>query len=104
MIQQVGKSTEQSLEMFEVTDPAELAAADVRRRYFDKNSAWLQAHIGEFQDPKLGGKFLCVAGEEAFVGDSAEEVIARARAAHPDDVGFFTSYIPREKVPRVYAS
>src|SRR5688572_22050354 len=106
MIYQLGKQTdhEQELEMFEVTDPAELAAAGVRRQYFDKNSAWLQAHIADFQDPKLGGKFLCVAGQEAFVGDTVEEVIARARAAHPDDVGYFTRYIPREKLPRVYAS
>jgi hypothetical protein len=106
MIQQVVKLPVQDrpLEMFEVTDPTELAAAAVRRKYFDKNSAWLQAHIADFQDPKLGGKFLCVAGEEGFVGDSVADVTARARAAHPSDVGFFTAYIPREKVPRVYAN
>lgn len=93
-----------ALEMFEITDPDELAAAAVRRQYFDRNSVWLQAHIAEFQDPKLAGKFLCIAGEEAFLGDSVEEVTSRAREAHPDDVGFFTGYIPREKVPRIYAN
>lgn len=106
MIQQSSNAHGQhpTLEMFEVTDPEELAAAAVRRRYFDRNSAWLQAHIAEFQDPALGGKFLCIAGEEGFVGDTVAEAISRARAIHPDDLGYFTLYIPREKVPRVYAN
>jgi hypothetical protein len=106
MIQHSGNSQSQypTLETFEVTDPEELAAAAVRRQFFDRNSAWLQAHIAEFQDPALGGKYLCVAGEQGFVGDTVAEVTARARAAHPSDAGSFTVYIPREKVPRVYAN
>jgi len=102
MIQHISKAS--PLEMFEVTDPAELAAADIRRAHFDRNSAWLQAHIKEVCTDDRRGKFLCIAGEEAFVGDSVEDVVARARSAHPDDQGWFTRYIPREKVPRVYAS
>ena len=72
MIQQIVKSTDQTsgrIEMFEVTDPEELAAAAVRRGQFDRNSAWLQAHIDEILRPPSRGKFLCIAGEEAFVGD-----------------------------------
>jgi hypothetical protein len=102
MIQQAHKTSE--LEMFEVTDPGDLAAAEIRRAYFDRNSAWLQAHIKEVCTDDRRGKFLCIAGEQAFVGDTVEDVVKRARAAHPDDQGWFTGYIPREKVPRIYAN
>jgi hypothetical protein len=37
------------------------------------------------------------------VADTTKEAIALATAAHPDDEGWFTRYIPKEKVPRVYA-
>jgi len=43
-----------------------------------------------------------VAGEELFVANSVKEAIEAARAAHPEDDGMFTRYIPREKVPRIY--
>jgi hypothetical protein len=46
---------------------------------------------------------ICIAGQEAFVGDTTEVAIAKARAAHPHDEGWFTRYIPKEKVARVYA-
>jgi hypothetical protein len=102
MIQQIHHSS--NLEMFEVTDPAELAAANIRRAFFDRNSAWLQVHIKDVCTDERRGKFLCIAGEEAFIGDTVEDVVQRATAAHPDDQGWFTGYIPREKVPRIYAS
>lgn len=92
------------LEMFEVNDPVELAAASIRREHFDRNNAWLQAHIEQVCTVDRRGKFLCIAGEEAFVGDTVDDVVKRATAAHPDDLGWFTGYIPREKVPRVYAN
>jgi hypothetical protein len=102
MIQHALKTS--PLEMFEVTDPAELAAAAIRRTHFDRNSEWLQQHIQEVGVDDHRGKFYCIAGQEAFVGDSVEDVVARARAAHPADQGWFTGYVPREKVPRIYAS
>ncbi|HEX5103202.1 MAG TPA: hypothetical protein VFV87_05295 [Pirellulaceae bacterium] len=92
-----------SLEMFEVTDPVELAAAAIRRTHFDRNSAWLQQHIKEVGADNHRGKFYCIAGQQAFVGDTVEDVVARAKAAHPDDQGWFTGYVPRERVPRIYA-
>jgi len=49
------------------------------------------------------GKCICIAGEELFVADTAKEAIARATTAHPDDEGWFTRYIPKEKVARIYA-
>lgn len=89
--------------MEEVTDPAELAKARVQHERFDRNSAWLQTHIAEVYS-RYRGKCICIAGEELFVADTPEEVIALAAAAHPEDNGKFFRYIPREKVARVYAN
>jgi len=38
-----------------------------------------------------------------FVADTAGEALAQATVAHPDDKGRFVRYIPKEKVPRIYA-
>ena len=91
-----------SIVMEEVTDAAELAEARALREQFDRNSAWLQAHASEVYS-KHRGKCICVAGEEVFAADTASEALARATAAHPQDKGRFVHYIPREKVPRIYA-
>ncbi len=96
----VGKPN--SIVMEEVRDSEELAAARSQRVRFDRNTAWLQANIVDVYS-RHRGKVICVAGEELFVGDTAREAIALARAAHPDDDGFFTRYIPKEKLPRIYA-
>jgi hypothetical protein len=44
------------------------------------------------------------AGEELFAADSAKEAIALATTAHPNDDGWFTRYIPKEKGARIYAN
>jgi len=82
--------------------PEELAAAGQQREQFDRNSAWLQAHIPEVYE-KHRGKCICIAGQELFVGDTARIAVSLATAAHPDDRGWFTRYIPTEKVARIYA-
>ena len=88
----------------EVTDPDENAAARARRERFDRNSAWLQAHVKEVYS-RYRGKCICVAGEELFVADSPEDVLAQARAVHPEDNGsILVRYIPREKIARIYAN
>ena len=88
--------------MDEVTDPAELAAARARREQFDRNAAWLQAHAAEVY-PYHRGKFICIAGEELFVADTPEEAQTAGTTAHPEDQGCFVHYIPKEKIPRIYA-
>ena len=97
-------SNEARIVMEEVTDPEENAAARARRERFDRNSAWLQSHATEVYT-RHRGKCICVAGEELFVADSPEEVLAQARAAHPEDNGsILVRYIPREKMARIYAN
>jgi hypothetical protein len=92
------------IEMIEVTDAVEIAEAQRRREQFDRNSAWLQSHFAEVYTPENRGKVACIAGQEAFVGDDVLEVAARARAAHPDDGGYFTVRIARDNRVIVYAS
>lgn len=101
------KSTEDRwppIEVIEVTDPKEIAEAQRRREQFDRNSAWLQSHFDEVYTPENRGKIICVAGQEVFVGDDVLEVVARAKAAHPDDGGYFTMRLARDKRVIVYAN
>jgi hypothetical protein len=86
----------------EVTDPTEIArhrAQDERAR---RNSDWLQAHWADVL-PQARGRFLAVAGQEAFIADTPEEARAMARAAHPDDDGLIAQYVRPERGPRIYA-
>ena len=85
-----------------VTDGDELDAAQQQRERFDRNAAWLQGHVAEVYG-RHRGQCICVAGGEVFVGHTAQEVVQAAAAAHPDDNGRFVQYIPKDKVPRVYA-
>jgi hypothetical protein len=88
--------------MEEVTDPVELARARAQDERFERNWAWLQAHTSEVYAHR--GKHVCIAGEELFVADTVKEALALAAAAHPEDDGRFTLYIPRERMARIYRS
>ena len=68
--------------MEEVTDPVEIARSRTSWEQFDRNSAWLQAHIPEVYGQHRG-KYICVAGGELFVADTTEAVLALATAASP---------------------
>ena len=87
----------------EDTDLDSLAETRAQREQFDRNSAWLQSHASEVYQQHRG-KCICVAGEQVFVADTPTEALAQATAAHPHDKGRFVHYIPKEKVPRVYAN
>ena len=86
-----------------VTDPVELAKARVQDERFERNWAWFDAHKAAFFDLHRG-KCLCIAGQELFVADTADEVLAMAREAYPEDDGRFTWYIPKERTYRIYAN
>jgi len=92
------------IEVFELTDPQELEQARLQREQSDRNSKWLQEHIDAVYVPANRGKIVCIAGQEAFFGDTVEEVEARATAAHPEDKGSFMRYIPRQKMTWIYAT
>ena len=85
-----------------VTDPVRIAQARVEFAQFKRNNDWLEAHASEVYSHR--GRYICIAGQELFVGDSVEDVLTRAKAAHPEDKGFFLSHIPKDRGrPRIYA-
>ncbi|HQU42310.1 MAG: hypothetical protein B7Z73_10985 [Planctomycetia bacterium 21-64-5] len=84
------------------TDPEVCAEIAARHQRCERNLRWLEANAAEVYSNR--GKFICIAGQELFVGGSPEEVLFAAEASHPEDDGRFTLFIPLEKVPRVYAS
>lgn len=91
-----------SVTMEEITDPVELAKARARREQSDRNWNWLKAHPEVYDANR--GKVICIAGQEVFAAEAAEEAVALAKAAHPEDKGSFTLYIPKEKLLRIYAN
>jgi hypothetical protein len=89
--------------MEEVTDPEELARARVQDERFERNLAWFEAHALEIGE-KYRGKCICVTNEELLIADTPEEVLALAKAAHPEDDGRFLHYILGEKMERIYTA
>ncbi len=89
------------LVMEEVTDAEELVKARAQDERFARNWAWFDAHAGEIY-AQYRSKCLCIAGQELFVADTPEEVLALATAAHPDDDGRFTRYIPIDSTYHIY--
>ena len=86
---------------FEIeTDPDETAESREVHRQGKLNSDWLQAHWADIL-PQARGKFLAVAGQEAFIADTHEE--ARARTAHPEDKGAISQYVRASRGPRISA-
>ena len=70
---------------------------------FKLNLAWWNARVKEIRDANTG-KFVCVAGQELFVGDDPIEVVARAKAAHPKPGrGFLSLYLSPQRGPKIYA-
>jgi hypothetical protein len=91
-----------SIVMEIVTDPEELARAHAQDERFERNLKWFEANAAQIY-PRHRGKFLCISGQELFAADTPDESLALAYAAHPDDDGRFTRYVPRERMYRIYA-
>lgn len=67
------------------------------------NRDWLEAHWSEIL-PSVRGKFLAVAGQQAFVADTPEEAWNMAEAAFPNDDGAFVQFVRSLEGPRFYAN
>jgi hypothetical protein len=85
-----------------VTDPIVIAELREVSEQFQQNSDWLQRHWADLL-PQAFGKHLVVAGQEAFLADSATEAIAKARTAHPEDKGLLARYVSPHRGPKIYA-
>jgi hypothetical protein len=86
----------------EVNDPAEVARSKARHERALRNLEWLEKHWADLL-PQAYGKFLAVAGEEAFVADAPEQAWIWIEATHPDDSGAFVRYVFPKGGPRIYA-
>ena len=95
--------SEQRLVLEEVTDPVEVERFRAQMAQHRRNSDWLASHWPELL-PQALGKFVAVAGQEAFVADTASEARAEAAAAHPDDQGVFVQYVIPLQGPRFYGN
>ena len=85
----------------EVNDPLEVARCRAQHQRAKRNSDWLQAHWSDLL-PQARGRFIAIAGQEAFIADTHEEAWTRARAAHPEDDGAISQYVFPEGGPRIY--
>lgn len=93
--------TEPQFIIEEVTDSVEIARFKAQMEQFHRNQDWLQARWAELL-PQARGKFLAVAGQEAFISDTPEAAWALAKTAHPDDEGAFDQYVFPGQGPRIY--
>ena len=84
-----------------VTDPVEITRSREVLEQFARNSDWLQTQWPELL-PQALGKCIAVAGQEAFLADTAAEAIAKARAAHPEDKGLLVQYVDPRRRPRIF--
>lgn len=86
------------------TTPDERARALAAADEFRKNIEWFGARAKEIRDAHTG-KFICVLGQELFVGDDPVEVVARAKAAHPGHPGgSFSMRLSTHRGPKIYAN
>jgi hypothetical protein len=89
-----------SIEYEIVTDPVQRAAKALQEAQFTLNSNWLKEHSSEVF-AKYRGKFICIAGQEVFAADLPEDAWAMAEAAHPEDEGVVSHFIPLIRAPRI---
>ena len=77
-----------------VTDPDEIARTAAEFAAFERNCDWLEAHASEVYSHR--GKFICIAGQELFVGDDLDDVLARAKRRTRMTQGSSRALFPRE--------
>jgi hypothetical protein len=95
-------TNEPQLTIEAVDDPAATSRCRDQDERAKRNSDWLQAHW-EVLLPEARGRFVAVAGMEAFIADTAADAWRMARAAHPEDDGAISQYVLPERGPRIFA-
>jgi hypothetical protein len=87
----------------EINDPVEVARCKAQDERDRRNSDWLQAHWADLL-PQARGKFVAVAGQEAFIAGTPEEAWAWAARVHPEDNGALVRHVRVGQGPRIYAN
>ncbi len=95
--------TEASLVIEDVTDPDEIRRIQAQDKRHRRNSDWLQAHWADVL-PQARGKFVAVAGQEAFIAETPAEAWAWVDNSHPEDTGAIVQYVRTAVGPRFYAN
>jgi len=85
-----------------VSEAAEIARHRAQHERAKRNSDWLQSHWADLL-PQARGRFVAVAGQEAFIADTGEEARSLAKKAHPADDGALCQYVFPYSGPRFYA-
>jgi hypothetical protein len=86
----------------EETDPAKIARIRENLEHFTRNSDWLAAHWPDVL-PEARGKFIAVADQEPFLGNTLEEAWEWVRTSHPADKGPLVRYVRNGIGPRIYS-
>jgi hypothetical protein len=76
----------------EVTDSQEAARSRARQEQERREMHWLTAHWPDIL-PQAYGKYVAVVDEQFFIADTAEQAVALAQAAHPDQDGILAQYV-----------
>lgn len=87
----------------DVTNPDEIARAESQHAQARRNSDWLQSHWNDVL-PQAYGKFIAIAGQEAFIADTPRAAWTWAKATHPEDRGALVEYVMPPGGPRFYAN
>jgi hypothetical protein len=95
--------TEPMFVIEEIHDPIEVARHKSRRERRRRNLDWLASHWAELL-PWARGKFVAIAGQEAFVADTSTEAWAWAKNRHPEDDAPYVQYVIATPGPRFYAN
>jgi hypothetical protein len=94
--------SESRLTVEAIDDPAEIARHQEHWARAQSNWDWLRDHWADIV-PRGYGKFLAIAGQEAFLADTLEEALSWARTTHPEDTGRIVEYLLPPRGPRCYA-
>jgi hypothetical protein len=87
----------------EETDPVQIARVRETLDHFTRNSDWLAAHWANVL-PQARGKFIAVAGQEAFIAETPQGAWEWAAKAHPEDKGPLVQYVRTGQGPRFYGN
>ena len=82
----------------EVTDPVENERARAHRARANANWEWFWPRVAELAVCNRG-RYVCVAGQQAFIADTPVEAVKLAREAHPDDDGRIRYYFRPSNLP-----
>jgi hypothetical protein len=82
------------------TDPVEIERSRAQQAQADANWDWLRSRLVELAVGNRG-RYLCVAGQQAFIADTPVEARRLAREAHPDDKGIVSHYFRTSTLPLI---